>query len=212
MLMTGDDAVEQAYQVRPNALGSGIGLSIRVSSYTRLDVNRLSVIRQVLYKLSKKFNAELIAVPTSSAHHEADISYIKEVLSGFPHARIGWRKLSPYHDAIERVGRCRVMVSGTYHGSIFALSQGIPVIGIAQSDEYFYKLSEIGDEFGDGCVVIRLGADGFEESFEKAIENAWKFAEELRLGLLNIANNHIILQDRAYQRIFDILASKKSGN
>ena len=53
------------------------------------------------------------------------------------------------------------MITGTYHGAIFALGQGIPVIGVAKSDEYFNKLSELSDEFSLGVQVLSFKFGSF---------------------------------------------------
>ncbi|MFI6772593.1 polysaccharide pyruvyl transferase family protein [Nocardia sp. NPDC050412] len=39
-------------------------------------------------------------------------------------------------DVFRQVGRCRVLVTNAYHLAVFALSQGIPAVGITASEYY----------------------------------------------------------------------------
>ena len=103
------------------------------------------------------------------------------------------------------------MVTGTYHGAIFALAQGIPVVGVANSDEYFNKLSELSDGFGSGCQVFHLEDEQLADKLRKAIDNAWSSAEIIKPALLESAVRQIDLQKAAYQRIYE-LVSGRMGN
>jgi polysaccharide pyruvyl transferase WcaK-like protein len=208
MMMTGDDAVEMAYQARGSSLGTGIGVSLRVSSYTQVGKRHIEIVRSVLHRAASERKAQLIAVPISSAHHESDITHIKQLLAGYSNASAAWQKLDTPLDAITKVGRCRLMVAGTYHGAIFALAQGIPLIGVAKSLEYYNKLSELTDEFGPGCQVLRLDDDRLPDKLTAAIDAAWASAEEVRPALLEAAARQIEWQHAAYQRIYNLVTSR----
>lgn len=43
------------------------------------------------------------------------------------------------------------------------LGWGIPVVGVAKSDEYFEKLSELVDEFPSGIQALRFNAEYFPD-------------------------------------------------
>jgi colanic acid/amylovoran biosynthesis protein len=159
----------------------------------------------VLHKAGREHQAELIAVPISSAPHESDISHIRRVLDRYDRVFIDWRKLDTPMAAIKKVGRCRLMVAGTYHGAIFSLAQGIPVVGVARSSEYFDKLAELSDEFGAGCRVLSLDDEQFENQFAEALDEIWYSAEALRPLLFDSAIRQIDLQRDAYQRIFELV-------
>jgi colanic acid/amylovoran biosynthesis protein len=102
------------------------------------------------------------------------------------------------------------VITGTYHGAIFALAQGIPVIGLANSDEYFYKLSGLTDEFGQGCQVIHLDDREFAQLLSHKIDQLWGLADKLRPELLTAAARQIKWGYIAYQRINDIVTNRKS--
>ncbi len=205
ILLTGDDAIEMAYKARSGSLGQGIGVSLRVAHYTQMESEHINIIRKVLHQSATRHQAELIAVPISSARHESDVTHIREILKGYGKVSVGWRKLGTPMDAVRLAGKCRVMVTGTYHGAIFSLAQGIPVVGIAKSTEYFDKLSELSDEFPEGVNVIHLSENQMESKLSRAIEEAWGSAPETMPTLLKDAARLIDLQHRAYKQIYEVV-------
>lgn len=208
IMLTGDDAIGMAYEARPSSWENGIGVSLRVAHYTQVEKRHIDVVRTVLHRAARDRKAQLIAVPISSAPHESDITYIKQILAGYNRTSIGWRKLDTPLDAIKRAGKCRVMVTGTYHGAIFALAQGVPVIGVAKSAEYFNKLSELADEFGLGCQVFRLDDEQLPDKLSTAIDNAWLSVKEIRPTLLAAAARQIEWQQAAYLHLYKLVASR----
>jgi colanic acid/amylovoran biosynthesis protein len=212
MIMTGDDAIEMAYEMCSGILGQGIGVSLRIAHYTQVGARHFDILRRVLHQSATVHQAKLIAVPISGARHESDITYIKQILEGYHRVSSDWRKLTSPQDAIRLAGKCRVMVTGTYHGAIFSLAQGIPVVGIAQSAEYFDKLSELSDEFPAGVRMVNLNDDHLEFNLFRAIEDAWSSAEEVRQSILNDAVRLINIQHLAYKQAYEVVCRKhKSG-
>ena len=209
IVLTGDDAVEMTYHERLGELGRGIGVSLRVAHYTQVSSGHIDSIRTALHTAAGKYKAPLIAVPISSYYQESDATHIKKLLDGYGQKSISWRKFDSPLDAIRRTGKCRVMDTGTYHGAIFALGQGIPVIGIASSDEYFDKLSELSDEFPAGIHVLRLNTDFSPSQLITAIDTAWNTAAELRPQLLQAALRQIEWGKAGYQRLRDLVVQKK---
>lgn len=206
IMLTGDDAVEMAFNAHRSSVGTGIGVSLRVSSYTQVDPAQIIRIRESLHHAARKRNATLIAVPISSALHESDSTYIRQLVGNYPNAIVGRKRLSMPRESINLAGQCRLMITGTYHGAIFALAQGVPVIGVASSVEYFNKLSELNDTFGEGCQVIRLDEES-PEQLCAAIDFFWLEADRLRSRLLEAAAHQIALQRAAYRRISDIASA-----
>jgi len=103
------------------------------------------------------------------------------------------------------------MISGTFHAAVFAVSQGIPVIALANSAEYQNKALGLTAEFGEeGCRVINLSDPNFEDYFSEAIELAWASAEQLRPRILEDAKRQIDLGYAAYQKIFSMVEARKS--
>jgi colanic acid/amylovoran biosynthesis protein len=208
--MTGDDAILMAYEARLASLGTGIGVSLRVAHYTAVGTSHIATIRAILQQKAHQYQAPLIAAPISSAPHETDITFIRQLLAGYDDVSISWRKLDTPLDAIHRIARCRMMITGTFHGAIFALAQGIPVVAVAKSLEYLNKFSGLADEFGPGCQVIRLDADQLVEQLSSAIDQAWALADEFRPALLGAARRQVQQQHAAYQQIYEQITSYHS--
>jgi colanic acid/amylovoran biosynthesis protein len=208
IIMTGDDAIEMAYKARADHLGRGIGVSLRVAHYTQVAPGHLDIVRGVLHQAASRHQAKMIAVPISSARHESDSTHIKQILKGYKSVSQDWRKLGLPMDAILQASKCRVMVTGTYHGAIFSLAQGIPVVGVARSAEYVNKLSELSDEFPAGIRMVNLNDDRLKFNLNKAIEDSWSSAEETRDSLLKDAARLIDLQHRAYEKVYETIRSK----
>lgn len=210
VIMTGDDAIELGYQARSNKLGTGIGLSLRVATYTQVNEKHIEAIRPIVLKAAKKYNAELIAAPIDV--NEADMNYIEEIMKGHNKISSGWQKFETTSDVIKRISRCRVMIAGTFHGAVFALSQGIPVVALAKSVEYHNKLSGLTTEFGEkGCQVIDLNDKNLQEKLADAIDLAWSSADKLRPHLLEQAKRQIDLGYTAYQKIYDLVETKRQA-
>jgi colanic acid/amylovoran biosynthesis protein len=208
VLMTGDDAIEPAYRARKEGLGNGIGLSLRVAAYTDFNRAHIHAIRPVILAAAEKYKAELISAPIDS--NDADKEYVAELMQGYGRTSSSWRKFESTSSVIRRISRCRIMITGTFHGAVFAISQGIPVIGLANSVEYRNKISGLAAEFGaEGCQVLMLKDENLEENLRKAIEFAWSSAERLRPQLLEAAQRQIEMGHDAYQKIFSLVEARK---
>lgn len=208
--MTGDDAIEPAYQARMADLGRGIGLSLRLARYTNVNVETVKSLKPLIIQKAKQYNAKLVPVPIDI--NDADKRYIDDVISGYRKADWSWSKFDPYTALIERTRKCRIMITGTFHAAVFAVSQGIPVIALANSTEYLNKTLGLTAEFGEeGCRVICLGDPDFEPRFSEAVDFAWTSADELRPRLLEAARRQISLGHLAYQKIFSLVDARKNS-
>lgn len=210
ILMTGDDAIELAYQRRRPTLGSGIGISLRLANYTGVDYNHLTIVRPIVQQAAKKYDAQLISAPISCYRHDSDIDYIKEIMRGYSKKSYSWQRYETPLNVIKRVGQCRIMISGTFHGAVFAISQGIPVVALAKSVEYANKMNGLAAEFGsDSCQVIHLNDRDLNEKLVHAIDFAWNAAEELRASIFANAQRQIAMGHAAYEKIYDLVKSKR---
>ncbi|HUM67659.1 MAG TPA: polysaccharide pyruvyl transferase family protein [Chloroflexota bacterium] len=207
-IMTGDDAIELAYQARKSHLGTGIGLSLRVAAYTQVDDRHINAIHPVILQAARKYGAELIAAPIDV--NEADIRYIEAIMKGHNKRSSSWMRFESTAHLINRISRCRIMITGTFHGAVFALGQGIPVIALAKSVEYTNKLAGLTTEFGEeGCQIINLNEDNVAQQMGAAIDFAWSAAERLRPYLLQQAKRQIDLGYIAYQKIYDLVEMRR---
>jgi len=206
VLMTGDDAIEPAYLARKDKIGQAIGLSLRVAAYTAFNQSHIDAIRPAVIGAAKKYGATLVSAPIDA--NDADKEYVAELAKGYE-LIASWRKFERIPSLIDRISQCRIMITGTFHGAVFALSQGIPVIGLANSIEYQNKLSGLAAEFGtEGCQILKLEDEHLEEHLAQAIDLAWNAAERLRPQLLQNAARQIELGHTAYQKIYSLVESK----
>ena len=206
--ITGDDAIELAYRLRKNELGTGIGVSMRVMPYTEVSDEHLRIIRESLHKAAKKHKSKLVSLPISETHGEWDELVIRKLLSGYKNV---WQSRSKFIipvEAIKNTARCRLVVTGTFHAAVFALAQGIPVVCLVKGASYVNKLSGLADLFTDGCQVIGLDDENFQEKLNSAIDNAWQSADRVRPKLLDAASRQIDWGQKAYNQIIELIDAK----
>lgn len=207
VMLTGDDAIEMAYEARATTMGNGIGVSMRVASYTGVENHHLEIIRVALSQAATKYKTRLIALPIAHGAIESDAEVIQQLMTG-PSRSTGWRKFDTPHEIIKRTGQCRLVVTGTYHPAVFALAQGIPVVGLAKSTQYIHKFSGLADQFGCGCEVLLLDDEQLLEKLTFAIDTAWQSAGEVRPPLLEAAVRQIDSGRAAYQHLYELVESK----
>jgi colanic acid/amylovoran biosynthesis protein len=212
VMTTGDDAIELAYTARNTALGNGIGVNLRVAQYSGVNSSLLETIRLTLHNLAKKWDASLIPAPIDHLFYEGyaepDSATIEKLIKGYNHTSDGGRSLDTPLKVIEQIGQCRVVVTGSYHAGVFALSQGIPAIGLAKSEYYADKFLGLAEQFGVGCEVIFLNDRELQRKLVDSIDRAWQSAEQLRPQLLEAAKRQVELGHTAYKRVYELVNSR----
>jgi colanic acid/amylovoran biosynthesis protein len=113
---------------------------------------------------------------------------------------------------IKQVALCRVVVTGAYHAAVFALAQGIPVVGLAKSTYFVNKLLGLEDQFGEGCQTVFLNEPDLPRRLYNAIEIAWISADRNRGKLQTAAIRQIELSRRSYERIQDLAAGATNND
>lgn len=204
VLMTGDDAIEMSYNARTEKFGDHIGVNLRFARYTEVGQAYIEKIRGVLHRSARKHHAPLMSLPISSNVHEGDLEVIRELLRGYNRVSLSWRRFESPLTIIKKVGRCRLVVTGAYHPAVFALSQGIPVVGLVKSQAYIDKFSALVDEFGPACQLLNLDDEKLQEKLATAIDLAWASADEVRPQLLKAAVRQIEWGRAGYQCLHDL--------
>jgi polysaccharide pyruvyl transferase WcaK-like protein len=204
IVVTGDDAIEMAYadDVRRRSAARGIGVNVRIAPYSNVGRDLLTAVRQALDDAARAHGARLIPIPI--AHHGGgmDLDTLRELLPGAASADDGGALDTP-EGVIDRIGDCRVVVTGSYHGAVFALAQGIPVVALARSQYYVNKMAGVLEEFGGGGELIELNRDEDQTLVSRlrtAIDRAWADADRLRAPLLASARDQIARGRQAYAR------------
>jgi len=210
--ITGDDAIELAYKKRAEEVGTGIGVNLRVATYSEVDDEIIEIIRPVLQNIALKHRASLIPLPThtvSDSYTVSDSSAIREILTGYDSIPDGKQILDSPHKICEQVRSCRVVVTGSYHAAVFALSQGIPVVGLAKCSYYIDKFMGLANQFGNDLKVVFLDDENLSETLTTAVETSYKNARDVRLRLTETAKKQIRQSKAAYQSFYDIVLSRK---
>lgn len=201
---TGDEAVELAYESRSEELGRGLGINIRFRASAWTDDDDIKSIRPVLQDFARRHSASLIPLPIAMQANTQDDLAIKQILIGFDEQSDGGKTLDSPLKVIKQSALCRVVVTGAYHAAVFALAQGIPVVGLAKSPYFSSKFLGLEDQFGEGCQTILLNEPALPQRLLCAIESAWQTADKLREPLQAAALRQIQLSRRSYERIKDL--------
>jgi polysaccharide pyruvyl transferase WcaK-like protein len=209
VVVTGDDAIELAYNVRKSKIGNGIGVNLRVAQYSGINSEVFETVRLSLHSIAHELKTTLLPTPIDHLYYEgyceSDSMSIQKLLSGYDDTSDGGATLDTPIKVIEQISQCRVVVTGSYHAGVFALSQGIPVVGLAKSEYYANKFLGLADQFGVGCTVIFLDDPSLKEKLIESIKDAWSLAEKLRPQLLDAAKQQIDLGHAAYKRVYELV-------
>lgn len=197
LFVTGDDAVELAFRNRPTSpTGDSLGVAVRVARYSGVTPDHLYRVGRTLHRAANARGADLAPIPISRAGNEQDSAALVRVIGG--------TELHPAESPIEQVRRCRLVVAGSYHAAVFALAQGIPAIGLAAAQYYVEKFLGLADQFDGHFTIVHLDESGFEEHLEKAIDDSWEHAQDLRGPLLQAADRQVRADRVAYSALHEI--------
>ena len=205
IIITGDDAIEMAYSARAEQLGEHIGINLREAAYSEVSSGESLVkqnIRTILRKVASQHHISLVPIPIANSDYQAISNLLQEPIP---------TKFAGPAEVIEEVKRCRVVITGSYHAGVFALSQGIPVIGLTKSAYYTNKYNGLAAQFGGGCEVLQLNDSQFTEKLVIALENNLQNASKNRESLLQKAQSQIQLSREAYQKFYDFISSQPNG-
>ena len=207
ILCTGDDAVDLAYSERRPNIGNLIGINLRLATYASLNEEFLPIIREILQAKARHFQTDLIGLPILLGSKKPDVQALESLVEAH---NDGVNLVFPI-DVIRQVSHCRIVVTGSYHGAVFALAQGIPVIGIAQSKYYQNKFRGLANEFGGGCVTLQPDDANFPKKLSAAIDQLWEQAEGLKPKLLLAAEWQIQNGRSAYARLPELMGTQHAS-
>ncbi len=209
VIFTGDDALEMTYKNRSHHRGSAIGVSLRVAHYTEFNHRYIETLRTTLQQSATQYKAPLVALPIAQSAYEPDEWYIEQVIAGYRPKSFYRRRFSQPVEIIKRAGRCRLVVTGTFHAAVFALAQGIPVVCLAKSKMYAEKFHGLADQFGSGCQVLNMDDEDLPIKLRDAINQAWVMSDKYQQELMKATERQISLGRAAYRKFFDLVLYKK---
>lgn len=209
LTITGDDALALE-PARKNLNVDGIGISLRSAGYagTAGDEQILPALRHALIEIGQKTGAELVPIPISVPPNDCDITPISMV-TGLPQAAVPVPR-TPL-DCVEAVARCRVVITGTYHAAVFALSLGIPVICLVKTSYYRNKFEGLRNEFGCGCEIVPYG-EALGQRLLAAFWPMWRGYDAWALRLKEKARKQVEAGVAAYERAYELVNGGHSNH
>lgn len=211
MCVTGDDAIEVAYEMRGESLGTGVGVNLRLNQHSQLSVSALGRLRDRIIEFAQAKRAELVPCPIAFFPKYNDAQALVDTFGSGHGIGDGGMSIHTPQDVLGQTNRCRIMITGSYHPAVFALSQGIPTILLGRSPYYLLKHRGLVAQFGEGSRIIAMDEDGWERKLAEAMAELWAQAEGLRPGLLDQARRQIALSEQAYSRFGEILAHRQQS-
>jgi polysaccharide pyruvyl transferase WcaK-like protein len=203
ILFTGDDAVELAWAARSESVGAQLGFNLRVASYSAVGEQTFTTVRRTLEQKARDYRVSLLGVPITRGDIDCDLKTAQRMLDGLDVPGTAGTDIDSPLQAIRRTAECRVIVTGSYHLGVFALSQGIPAVCIAGSPYYTGKFLGLADAFGSGCTVLQAHEAGFDTALSIAIDQFWEQAPALRAPLLEAAEGQVELANAAYRTLLN---------
>jgi colanic acid/amylovoran biosynthesis protein len=204
VVVTGDDAIEMSLGDPTREVGTGIGVNIRLTPGTGVDDTLSKKIRRAIHAFARDHEVPLIPLPIAFHAVARDPENIVRLLAGYDDLSDGGQSLTTPCQIIEQTKRCRIVVTVAYHAAVFALSQGIPVVCLGQTEYYIDKFVGLESLFGAGCQTVVLDQENLEEALVEAMARAWDSAEEVQLPLLRAAERQIEMGRNAYYRFGEI--------
>lgn len=207
--VTGDDAITVAYRARTDTVGSCMGINLRIAGYSGVDSFLAKAIGRKLHDAANRHGTSLVALPISRHAEEDDMQTIRgmldmETISQQQHT--GPRTPAEF---VSLLPRCRIVVAGSYHAAVLALSMGIPTVCIACSDYYIDKFVGLRDQFGPDCRIVLTASATFPAQLNAAIDAAWLEAQDSRSRLLPAAERQIEKSEAVYDEIFSLVATRR---
>jgi polysaccharide pyruvyl transferase WcaK-like protein len=209
--VTGDDAVELALGHRRQPIGRAIGVNLRVSNYSAVSEGIVAQLREPLLQIASELGAPLRVIPISRLPDESDAVQVERLLDGYARLECPDSAVDSPLRVIEEIGHCRIVITGSYHAGVFALSQGIPVIGLAASDYYQWKFDGLTHQFGEGCRLLRLDTPTLALDLRTMFRELWDGAADLRPVLLSAAERQQRASRSAYAHVGNLLRQRLEG-
>jgi polysaccharide pyruvyl transferase WcaK-like protein len=209
IVVTGDDAIEPAYRMRDARTGSNIGVNFRIADYAGTTSVDTASLHRALHRLAERISARLVALPvciSDSADTASDASGIAALVGGGTTDALEMPATTS--SLIQRFSACRIVVTGSYHAAVFALSQGIPAACLFASEYYEMKFRGLREQFGGGCSLIAMAGKDFDKELDKGVGDLLLAADAAKPGLLAAAEKQIEDGRRAYDRLSAILGSQ----
>jgi colanic acid/amylovoran biosynthesis protein len=207
IIVTGDDAVHMAYTARAEKLGDGLGINLRIAHYAGVDPAIADGVKTAIQEAARHFSAVLVPVPISLYEQDSDNKAIDLLVAGYEGEVDRGVRVDTPQKAIQQVGKCRALVTGSYHAAVYALAQGVQAVCLTHSPYYDYKFAGLVHLYPEACQVISLADPGYRQALVDAIEHAWVSAGARRRKTLLRALDQSMHSQEVYQ-LFAMLSGQ----
>ncbi|MFH5232745.1 polysaccharide pyruvyl transferase family protein [Antrihabitans spumae] len=205
VMITGDDAIEMSYATRRNSVGADIGICLRVADYAPVAQVAQKTVGTVVRAAAASFGVGLVPLMIAEHPGSPDRKTTMPLVRGAARVRAPLGRFASPQQVAARVAECRILVTGAYHLAVFALSQGIPVVGLTTTEYYDDKFLGLVDMFGGGLDLVHLSNDDLSDRLDTAISAAWKTTDSTRADLRDRAVVQIDASKRAFDAVFDLV-------
>lgn len=202
--VTGDDALEFVTDAMPTAGPKGrAGVNLRLAAHSGLGAEDAARIGKQVEEALKLAGLGAVAIPIAAYDGAKDEEVVEKAL--------GLAKTEELGDIVEpaavirRLAEVDVVITCSYHAAIFALGQGIPVIGLAANDYYSYKFHGLRGQFPAGCVVLKPLDPHFGYDLRKALDHLLAIGNSLGDWLRVCAMRQVLLSRQEYTRTIEVL-------
>jgi len=182
-------------------VGDAIGLNVRVAGYSNVKSEELDALRNAVKTIATSAHATLIPITISEVEQDG-----KQSASRCPpgHPMLDLPMNSPT-DAIGAVSQCRIVITGSYHAAVFALSQGIPVIGLAKSKYYVGKFEGLKGLYDSGMTPVLMSEIGKPGGLTDIAADLYRRAPDMKQTILAKSEELVQRSERLYTSFFDSL-------
>jgi polysaccharide pyruvyl transferase WcaK-like protein len=206
--ITGDDALALVVG-RPSPAGrDGLGINLRCAGYAGLEPPHVATIGDAVRAQASR-GRRPIPLPIDRHADVDDLGAIRRCVAPLAlDPGDGPRTPEAFLSAVEP---CRAVVTGSYHGAVFALGSGIPVVAISASAYYTHKLTGLVAQFGAACRVVDARHPRFAERLHEAIDAAWAEPEHVRADLRAAAVRQVADAEAAFARLAACVEARRTG-
>lgn len=205
--VTGDDAVEPAWECGPAANGKALGFSVRQVAYSEIESSHLKIIAETLQQLVKRLGTRIVPIPISFNSHERDHEAIGRVIG----PEMPTEGMDSPETLLRATAECRVLITGTYHAAVFALSLGIPCVCFYVSRYYRNKMQGLAGQFPGGCEVVDLRLPDAGDKLLKSALSFWeRVGSSLCSALRESAENQVQSGRRFYRAVMGVASEPRN--
>lgn len=204
IFITGDDAIELVFQYQgQQIIKDCIGINIRLANYAGKLETHLEKIGDVINRVAQENEFKIIPIPIHIGDDNRDIRASERTcLIETEEVEIA-KKIDTVETLIQQINRCKIVITGSYHAAVFALSSGIPVIAIAESDYYISKFAGLANQFSIGCEIVDLNLDNPYRNLIEAIQKSLNL--NIKERLIEKAKDQVKKSQEAWNYFFNLV-------